>query len=631
MYKVKVNPASHIGQPVSGTGAKRTNVILLPYIHITYHHITLGKLNARNSGSNEFQTSASIAVTCHEARPFIRQKFVSIVSQQYFGRPTRLCPAGCQANILFIQRCPGNVAKYCATFQWCRKQSSDHVLDAACQVNTRTRSFQMWRTSCHGNVQSMLRGGPTTDRRSRRYATSILCRSLRYTVVFLRPRPKTSSPLACRPDLTWAHIRLFYKGFTCIVLDRTQHQFDDRQPEGATRLSSWQTHRGTSFDHNVFLDKTLGRWYSGVGCKFRFLKGICPLPLASTWEKFAWTSHLKHTWFGWFRNYRIGNLERSSDREVEANNSTLQAACDRMCFETSSLLCRVTVCHAEMEIESWRPWFWFVGWHAASPLIDLRFPNDILLFARSAMEVGKVLDSLVAKLSEVRLSVQCWRICYFDNVKPTAFNNHDWSWNNILGVLPGNEDINNLVRYIVWNFVHRSRIRLTGCLYLHFFCPGSRPKVGCLFRHANLRLRLRLCQAMSRRNGWVVKCTWIGTKICGPPIPSPTSRKYVSCQQMDFGRPDGSHCPAFSLFWCCCFIGCVVFANGHRTMYKEHIQTLDLDFRKFCRSIVRPPPTCYPTTFAHHYGVKPCITAAVVVMVWEVGPHSWWPLFLWIS
>ena len=36
-------------------------------------------------------------------------------------------------------------------------------------------------------------------------------------------------------------------------------------------------------------------------------------------------------------------------------------------------------------------------------LIDLRFANDILLFARSAMEVGKVLDSLVAELSEVRL------------------------------------------------------------------------------------------------------------------------------------------------------------------------------------------------------------------------------------
>ena len=107
------------------------------------HHIKSGKLNARNLGSNEFQKSASVAITSHETKHFNRQKFVSIVSQQYFGRPTRLCPAGCQANILLIQRCPGNVAKYCATFQWCRKQSSDHVLDAACKVNTRTRSFQM--------------------------------------------------------------------------------------------------------------------------------------------------------------------------------------------------------------------------------------------------------------------------------------------------------------------------------------------------------------------------------------------------------------------------------------------------------------------------------------------------------
>ena len=36
-------------------------------------------------------------------------------------------------------------------------------------------------------------------------------------------------------------------------------------------------------------------------------------------------------------------------------------------------------------------------------LIELRFVNDILLFARSAMEIGKLLDSLVAELSEVRL------------------------------------------------------------------------------------------------------------------------------------------------------------------------------------------------------------------------------------
>ena len=36
-------------------------------------------------------------------------------------------------------------------------------------------------------------------------------------------------------------------------------------------------------------------------------------------------------------------------------------------------------------------------------LIGLRFADDILLFARSAMEAGKLLGSLVAELSEVGL------------------------------------------------------------------------------------------------------------------------------------------------------------------------------------------------------------------------------------
>ena len=53
----------------------------------------------------------------------------------------RLRPCGCQAITLLIQRCPGSVAKYCARFQWCRKQMSDHDLDAVCEVKARTRSL----------------------------------------------------------------------------------------------------------------------------------------------------------------------------------------------------------------------------------------------------------------------------------------------------------------------------------------------------------------------------------------------------------------------------------------------------------------------------------------------------------
>ena len=37
-------------------------------------------------------------------------------------------------------------------------------------------------------------------------------------------------------------------------------------------------------------------------------------------------------------------------------------------------------------------------------------------------------------------------------------------------------------------------------------------------------------------------------KIFGPEIPPPASGKGVSCQQMDFGRPEGSHFSASSPF-----------------------------------------------------------------------------------
>ena len=184
-------------QPVKGTGENKSAMYTMSMSMSTLY-APLGSLfqaqggncetssyipqhlqNSKNSGRFERQSSTSIAETSHEGKFFQRQKFVIKESQECFGRPVRLCPCGCQAKTLLIQRSPGSVAKYCAKFRWCLRQISDHDLDPVCEVKARTRSFQTWRISCHGNAQSILRGGPTTDPRSRRYATSILCKSLR--------------------------------------------------------------------------------------------------------------------------------------------------------------------------------------------------------------------------------------------------------------------------------------------------------------------------------------------------------------------------------------------------------------------------------------------------------------------
>ena len=126
----------------------RRNSETLSYIHQRLQ-------NSKNSGRLARHNATSIAAIPHEGKFFKRQKFVVKISQQYFGRPMRLCPPrACQDNKAFlIHRCPGSVAKYCAKFQWCRRKISDHDLDPVCEVKARTRSFQMWIISCHGTAR----------------------------------------------------------------------------------------------------------------------------------------------------------------------------------------------------------------------------------------------------------------------------------------------------------------------------------------------------------------------------------------------------------------------------------------------------------------------------------------------
>lgn len=71
--RLTVTFACYVGPLVSGTGVQKNN----------------RNPNSVYKNHVKFQKSASIATSCHEGRPFSRQKFLSIVSQQRFGRPTR--------------------------------------------------------------------------------------------------------------------------------------------------------------------------------------------------------------------------------------------------------------------------------------------------------------------------------------------------------------------------------------------------------------------------------------------------------------------------------------------------------------------------------------------------------------
>ena len=81
----------------------------------------------------------------------------------------------------------------------------------------------------------------------------------------------------------------------------------------------------------------------------------------------------------------------------------------------------------------------------------------------------------------------------------------------------------------------------------------------------------------------------IETKIFGPAILYPANGKGVHANKQileDRGVPISQRLRYFDAV--VSSVAC--FAAGHRALYKEHIQSLDLHFRKFCRSIVGPPP-----------------------------------------
>ena len=172
-------------------------------------------------------------------------------------------------------------------------------------------------------------------------------------------------------------------------------------------------------------------------------------------------------------------------------------------------------------------------WDGMPHLIDLRFADDILLFARSALEVGKLWDSLVAELSEVDL------LCNADNT-----------------------------------------VVLTS---------QSQPPSTITTEHG---IRLKVRQATSHRNGWVACQLRMEDR----------NKKNLDLQYHLQQAAKAYHANKWILedrrvpisqrlrYFDSVVSSAACFAGGHRTIYQEHLQTLDIHFRKFCRSIVGPPP-----------------------------------------
>lgn len=98
------------------------------------------------------------------------------------------------------QRCSGRHAKTWAKFQWCRKRTSEHGLEFDCSMNFRHECAHSTGGEFRATV-SMLRGGPTTDRRNP------LCKnrkivSIVFVFFFILLHSKHFLVMATRPSQT---------------------------------------------------------------------------------------------------------------------------------------------------------------------------------------------------------------------------------------------------------------------------------------------------------------------------------------------------------------------------------------------------------------------------------------------
>ena len=285
------------------------------------------------------------------------------------------------------------------------------------------------------------------------------------------------------------NIRLFYKVFACLVLERIEQHLDDHQPEeqhGFRRGKRIEEHLLTA---NVFLGKTLAVGIPVWVVSLDLSKAFDRVHWPALWKSLREQGISKHMVWMISKLYdgQFGEVIGSSGRSRKFN---ITGGVRQGCVLSPRLFCAVL----QFAMRRWKLKVGDLGFDLSDGMphfIDLLFADDILLFARSALEVGRLLDSLVAELSEVGLLLNADKtVVLTSQSQPpsTITTEHGIT----LKVLPGNV-----------------AQKWLGCMLTAF---GSEKK-----------------------------------KL-GFAIPSSASGKGVSCQQMDSGGPEGSYFSASPLF-----------------------------------------------------------------------------------
>ena len=215
--------------------------------------------------------------------------------------------------------------------------------------------------------------------------------------------PKTKNARTTKDFRPIANIRLMYKTFAYLILGRIEEPLEHAQPEEQHGFRTKRRIEEHLLSANMVIDKTL------LGNKPLW---ILSLDLSKAFDRVDWDA----LWSGlrlhgvsvrliWLLQLMYSNQTgQISGHSDVSREFCIKAGVRQGCVLSPRLFCSVL----QLAMEDWRCDVSNNGLDLGDggpPLLDLRFADDILLFAGSAEQLGYMLDKLVTLLGKVGLKL----------------------------------------------------------------------------------------------------------------------------------------------------------------------------------------------------------------------------------
>ena len=231
-----------------------------------------------------------------------------------------------------------------------------------------------------------------------------------------------------------------------------------------------------------------------------------------------------NTAYGYCNTFMINKLGRSWERGGRSRNFTITARVKQGCVLSPRLFSATL----EWALRGWKNVSQGAGIDLRDGLpnlIELRFADDILLFANSGPEAAQLLDKLIVAVGRAGLILNAAKSVVLTNQAqppPTLVIRED----------------------VVVKVLDRNR---------------GQKWLGCMLTAAgSMRRGVDLLYQCFHSNRWILQ-----------------NRKTSVLSRLKYFDSVVS--------------SMVCFASGHRTIYKDHLLRLDISFRTLCRAIVAPP------------------------------------------